>query len=490
MQNNLLNKINISKIFKFILISFLPVFLCIFTFFIFNTLTPVWWDDFIMSCFFTEWNLPHTELLSSFSDVLTSTINMYNTWHGRITANFLNFLFMFFRDKTIFNICNTIIYIIFVLLIGFHAIGSFKKISGLLFMYINIFLWLFLSAWGQNLLWLTGSLNYLWTSVIILLFLIPYRKKFGDKLYKPHIIISVLWIIIGALAGCSMENSASGIIILLIVYFIYKKYKKEKIALFEITGSIGFLTGFIILINARNNIFPGFLKLLLNALEVAFLLIITDIFILTAIIILAVNLFYIKKTPIEKEAYGYFIVALGSIAAMVMVGEYGDRSAFITQTMFIITLISLIEQNKRHVYEKKYILMAGILIITIFIPSFFSGSKEIINGFLYNKARDNYILTEKNNGNLDIHVKKPISVKDSHSALYNSEYFDILDDPADNNYIAHNSAKITLYGINSLTGVQKSRKKSALSSVIEYLRLRKDEKLEINDMYRIIYNNW
>ena len=490
MLNNTISKIINSKTCAFIFLSVLPVSISIFVFYVLNLITPVWWDDFIMACVFTEWHAPHTTLLSSFSDIISSTYNMYDKWHGRIVANFLNFIFMYFKDKTIFNICNTIVYCIFILLIGYHAVGSFKKVSGYLFLFINVFLWLFLSAWGQTLLWLTGSFNYLWTSTIILIFLIPFRKKADNKLYKPHVIVSLLWIIIGSLAGCSMENSASGVLILLLAYFIYVKYKKEKIALFEITGSIGFLIGFIILINARNNIFPGFLVLFKNVFIVGFKFIMNEAFILGAIIILVINLIIIKKTYIQKVSYSYFIAALGSVAAMVMVGEYGGRSAFMTQILLIITLISLMDQYRRYILEKKYIIMASILILLGFFPSFYSGCREIVYGFLVNKAREYYIINEKNNGNLDLYVKSPIIVKDSHSAMYSSEGFDVLDDPSDKQYIAHNSAKVTSYGINSFNSIPPSRKKNALASVKEFNKLRKKEGLGINDMYRIIYENW
>jgi hypothetical protein len=250
MENSIKNtKTPKSNAFTFL--KMLPAIVPIIIFFIFNMLTPVWYDDFIHSCFFTEWYVPHTSLLSSFSDVMASTYNMYQTWHGRSIADFINFLFMFFKDKNIFNVCNTIVYCIFVLLTGFHITGSFKKISAALFMFINILLWLTLSAWGQTLLWLTGSCYYLWTSTLILLFLVPFRKKAEDLSYKPHMIISFLWIVPGILAGWSMENSASGVLVLLAAYFIWKIRGKEPVAAFEISGSIGFIFGFFMLISAR-----------------------------------------------------------------------------------------------------------------------------------------------------------------------------------------------------------------------------------------------
>ena len=489
-------KFKMPKWVSFIFLTVLPVFIPIIIFFTFNMLTPVWWDDFIMSCFFTEWHVPHTTLLSSFSDVITSTYNIYQTWHGRSVADFINFLFMFFKDKIIFNIFNTGVYCLFVFLIGFHVTGSFRKISALFFLLINILLWLLISAWGQTLLWLTGSCNYLWTSTIILLFLVPFRKKVENLSYRPHIIISFLWIIMGILAGWSMENSASGIFILLLAYFTWKILKREPVAVFEVSGSIGFMFGFFMLIRARDNLFPGFWGLVKNTAKVVSSFINNEALILAAIFLLGMELVFFIKTRINKTACGFFIATFGSVAAMILPGSYGGRSAFFTQVFLLITLLLLIIQMKpflvvkiKQVAEKRHIVIAGgIFILFVFFPSFLLGSMDIVKGFLYAEARERYILSEKQNGNLAVKAKSPIPVSDPHSGMYAA--YDILYDPADREYITHNSAKATWYGIDSLHGIPPTNMAGIKASIKKFLSRRKSEGLSIDDMFTIIYEEW
>jgi hypothetical protein len=470
----------------FIFLRVLPILVPILVFFAFNMLTPVWWDDFIMGCFFTEWSVPHTVLLSSFSDVITSTYNMYQTWHGRTVADFINFLFMFFKNKNIFNIFNTIIYSTFIILTGFHITGSFKKISALFFMFINILLWLLLSTWGQTLLWLTGSCNYLWTTTIILFFLIPFRKRAENLSYRPHIIISLLWLIPGILAGWSIENSASGVFILLSAYFIWKKYKKEPVLAFEISGSIGFMIGFFMLIRVRDSLFPGFWGLIKNTAVVGLSFIINDALLLGIIILLAIELICFKKEHIAKTTYGYFIAALGSTAAMILPGYYGGRSAFFTQVFLIMTLLSLVIQMKQFI-SRRYFIMAGVALVLVFIPSFFAGSEDIGISFLYNKARERYILSEKQKGNLEIMVKTPVPVYDSHNGMFNGT--DILPVSAGRGH-THNSAKTAYYGIESLYGFPTYRRNGLQISIKKFMNRRKPDGLNINDMFVIIYEDW
>jgi hypothetical protein len=72
----------------FVFLNVAPILVTIIVFFTFNMLTPFWWDDFVMSCFITVWDEPHTSLLSSFPNVVFSTRNMYQTWHGRSVSDF------------------------------------------------------------------------------------------------------------------------------------------------------------------------------------------------------------------------------------------------------------------------------------------------------------------------------------------------------------------------------------------------------------------
>jgi hypothetical protein len=72
----------------------------------------------------------------------------------------------------------------------------------------------FSACLGQNFLWLDGSCNYLWTTTIILLFLVPFRKITDNNLYAMNAVSSVLFMFLGALAGISNENSSAAVLFL------------------------------------------------------------------------------------------------------------------------------------------------------------------------------------------------------------------------------------------------------------------------------------
>ena len=88
--------------------------------YILNCLTPLLADDY-------AWDLlMGTEIhINNVNDIVRSMYNYYFTWGGRIGGAFYDQLFMLL-GKPIFNICNTIIYIINTLLI-YHICSEKRR---------------------------------------------------------------------------------------------------------------------------------------------------------------------------------------------------------------------------------------------------------------------------------------------------------------------------------------------------------------------------
>ena len=336
-------------------------------------------------------------------------------------------------------------------------------------------------------MWLTGSINYLWTGTIILFFLIPFRKRFDNTDYAPRPAISILWLFIGIISGWSMENSASGILVLLIAYFIMKYIRKERVSLFEIMGTFGFAAGFFMLLHARQGFFPGFPGLVKNAVQVSRQFLLTDGVLCELIIMARVELLCFRKQSMSKAVYGYFAAALGSVLAMIMPGYFGGRSCFLTQVLLIIVGLSLAFKITPYI-QKRFVAYSFLFISICFLSSFYDGAKSIVKSYLLSSAREQYILIEKEHGNMNINVKTPIYVKDAHSGLY--EGIDILSDSNNPEYIVHNSAKVTWYGIQSLDGIAIDGDAEVAAAITYYLQRKKAECLNAKDLLGLIYENW
>ena len=439
-----MKEINMNKF--FILISILLMFI----FFLFNNYTPLIADDFSLSLG-----------INSINDILLLTKNYYFDWGGRVIGFFFTQISLFL-GKNFYNIVNTFMYIFFILLVCLHISGNTKKLNPVLFFSLNVFYWIFVPSWGQNFLWLTGSCFYLWTTNIILLYLLPYRFKQESESFNLNFTLSFLMLLLGILAGCNTENTSAAVFFFILSYFIIKYIKKKKLSLFEILGFIGFLIGFIFLIAApgnysRMNIIqetgggfyndPFLIMIIKRFIKISYYFINNYGFLLFGFcLILCWDIIFIKKGKIPDYIFLYFIAVLISVYSMLLAPAFPNRTFFIVIVFLSICIGNLIFKYKLTVPD---LIKRNSLIFSIFGILIISFSLLIsgMNIIVINKRWQNrieYILTERENGNMEIKVKAPIPASDRHTALYGLD--DIVFDK--NNW--PNNAIAMYYGITSI----------------------------------------
>lgn len=416
-------------------------FAIIVVFFILNLYTPLIADDF-----------GYSSGIHSVFDILIRQYNHYFNWGGRSVAHFLA-QFWLFAGKPLFNIANTIIYCSFIWLVQFHITGNFKK-SNVWFVLINLYFWSFVPAWGQNFLWLTGSCNYLWTTVMILFFLVPFRKKQENPAYSINILLSILFFIFGILAGWSVENSGAAVIFLLLAYFIVKIVRRNNFSLFEILGAAGFLVGFIFLISAPGNAVriesirqagygyvddPFIIRSIKRFVDISINISKKyGLYIIPITILFGYDLLVHQKRKLHIFSYFYVLAVFVSIYSMVLSPEFPERAFLMVFVFAFIAFCNVITQMnfripnfskikflipdfikdfvpvfvKRNVFV--FIFLAGIYLS---FPFIMNPIKDIAKVFFRWHDRIEYILAEKEKGNLELSVP-PILAVDRHTASW------------------------------------------------------------------------
>jgi hypothetical protein len=320
-------------------------------------------------------------------------------------------------------------------------------------------------AWGQDFLWLDGSCNYLWTTTIILFFLVPFRSRHDTKDYNLNTLLSVSFFFIGILAGWSNENSGAAVLFLLAAYFTMKCIKKEKVCLFEITGVAGFLVGFIMLIGAPGNYVradtikemgggygndPLLIMLLKRFFSVTLMFFSKHGFTTMAVAaFFAVDLRCHQKLRLNLFSYFYALAAFASAYSMVLSPSFPDRAFLIVLVFSGITLGNVMSHYDMHIPAiiKRNNIIAIFLMLLMFSGSMLEAGKNIMGVYLKWQSRVEYILAEKQKGNMDVEVKAPIPVYDRHVALYGLS--DLLVDPTE----WPNRSMAEYFGLNSIKGV-------------------------------------
>lgn len=131
----------------------------------YNLLTPYLSDDYAY--------LNEVRLADSLWDLVRQQYGEYLSNSGRIIGQF-NIRLSLSVSKHVFNVVNSGMFGALILLL-YQNIRRRKKHDILVLLLIITFLWKFTVDFGQTMLWICGSCNYLWGSVFILGFFTFYR---------------------------------------------------------------------------------------------------------------------------------------------------------------------------------------------------------------------------------------------------------------------------------------------------------------------------
>ena len=332
-----------------------------------NFLTPLLADDYSYGL-----NLANKKL-TGIIDIYNYQIWHYFNWGGRTIAHtFAQTLLMF--PKAIFNIVNSIIYTCLVYLIYLHGkLNRREKNSrnSYLILLIHLILWFIIPVFGQSFIWLIGSCNYLWTTVIVVYFLLLFRKNEKEnKWYKI-----IIMFLIGILAGWTNENTSAGLIVILFSTLIIDKIttKKWNLTKTKVAGIVGSLIGFVLMICApgnyvRNAAFKDdtfiIIKFIKRAIDITGN---AEIYILPLIIaiIILISLKIYHKKKIEKEVTPFILGGFAATYSMVASPQFPERSWTGVIVYLIIALVILVYDFEKIHRIYKFILVDLCIILSI-----------------------------------------------------------------------------------------------------------------------------
>ena len=239
--------------------------LCYATFFLFffilNALTPLSFGDDYVYSFIWEGHSIYEPLsenairVSSFKDLFASQVLHYFTWSGRIVSHLLAQFFLW-TGKSVFNVCNALVSILLVAEIYWCSHKGIKNLNADAGMLCGIFfaLWAFSPGFGDVFLWIVGACNYLWTTTIVIGFLLPYVRKYYllSENKGKSCFFGIVMFLGGLFAGCTNENTVCWFILLL-TFFLYKSRRGKKDEGWMYFGLAGLVIGYSLLVFSPGN---------------------------------------------------------------------------------------------------------------------------------------------------------------------------------------------------------------------------------------------
>lgn len=353
-----------------------------------NILTPIISDDFAYLYIYNE-----EGRIASIGDIIQSQINHYYLWGGRSVVHFIAQVLLML-PAYVADLLNSLVYISYVLLIYYHIKGN-KKSSISLFILINLAIWFLQPVFGDTILWITGSANYLWGTWLILLFLLPYRLYGGKQAgISIQAISSLAMLISGVLAGWTNENTAAAMLLITILFIVYFRSHKWQIPVWAIAGVTGAVVGFAIMILAPGNYMRGgdSVSLSLSVLgyrlftwTLTFFIYCGPLFLISLITLVIYNRFPNgEKKDNLKLIFIYGLAAIAAVYAMLLAPSFPRRALFGVVTFLIIAAgISFYNLDFRNKFLRQIRLVIIITALTGFIFTFYLNTKDINN---YRKA--------------------------------------------------------------------------------------------------------
>lgn len=198
-------------------------------------------DDLIYSM---KWQ--SDEPLSSLNDIIDFQVHHYFEWGGRTVAHTIAQL-LFLIGKPFSSLFITVAYFLLAFMITKIATDKFSIylysiVLGCLY-YLN-------PAFEKTVLWYTGSANYMWTTLIMLVAIYPAVKIFKGKSLDVK---DYLFLPLSFLAGWGNENTSPTLLLFLIILFITEIKKHKKVHIWLILSVVLWALGCVLLILAPGN---------------------------------------------------------------------------------------------------------------------------------------------------------------------------------------------------------------------------------------------
>lgn len=397
--------------------------------YILNYLMPMAFGDDYLYAFMWQGNPMYVPLtknavkVASFGDLITSQISFYYTWSGRVVNNTLSQLFVW-AGKDVFNLFNALASVLLVLEIYWCANKGRVTVSfntGRL-AWLFLFFWIFTPSFPSVVFWLVGACHYLWPAVFLTGFIIPFIHKyyFFEKKVETNVWLNACMFFGGVIAGCTNENSACWVILLLLV-FVLKRRKLQAMESWVYLGLVGLILGYAVLMFSPGNYARllathdsnWFNQATMKENLLAFARTLVYQFLLWYFCLRSLPQIYnrlpiceeAEKKEIKKELMlikALCITAMGMSAIMLFSPEFHERSAFpgTVQLMIIAGVIlriqteyglELLQQN-----AKKFLACTGVV---CFIVSAGFTLRHLYNHHVYNELLLSRVATLKGNGN-------------------------------------------------------------------------------------------
>jgi len=398
-----------------------------------NIKTPLIADDYVYTFIFGT-----TTPLTGLGDILISQWSYYLSWGGRVVAGSLTQLFLFW-GKDVFNVINSLCYLVFILAIYINGVG--RKLRPEILLLVTILVWFCVPVFGQTVMWLTGAANYLWCGTLILVAILPFRlyEERQTKILKS-MGFALIMVPLFFLSGITNENTAGGMILIMVLFCLLYSKRKIKIPFFAYTGLFFSICGFLIMILAPGNELRGENEIAVIAVTA---IVGSDPFItrlsyfannlyllMPLIIIAAIAFVFLRKVKGKEPRLIFWIFVMAAAASMIVMlvpPKFPPRAMFGLAAFMIIAVVYALDQlelSRNRDQIKSFVFIPAVVILIYFVMFLGYAFVDAITVTKQVETRISIIENHKDDAFIEV---PPIIPLTSHNGMYGLK--DVQTDP-------------------------------------------------------------
>ena len=209
-----------------------------------TALTPMVSDDFAYCFSFADWTR-----IRHVGQIIPSMAEHRNVTNGRVIVHGLVQLLLLL-PRPVYCALNALNAVLLCVLIRRMIALPSRKQEMVILLFGICFFCCFLPAFGENVLWLDGSLNYFWGLSCSLLFLFPFLM---DYLALPHhesVFLSVMRIFLAFVFGTWSENASLVFLFLAVCLYLLQWIKTRQFRLVPLFWIVTAMAGYVFLMTA------------------------------------------------------------------------------------------------------------------------------------------------------------------------------------------------------------------------------------------------
>lgn len=325
-------------------------------FYLMNMYTPICGDDYLYSfyltpvaakSFFEGASIGFEQKISSFTDVIFSQYNHYFYVNGRTIPHILEQSFAGLWGENCFNLINVFAFLLLnMLVIWISGKSNLTKFG--YWVAAVFFIWFLLPCPVDLFLLMSGALNYTWSAVLCLAFLLVYTKV--RQMERVNWGVAFLLFLLGVISGWTHESLVIGISgSLFIIYCV--QYNKRKPKSPEVALVAGFWLGTLLL--CLSPAARGRASFDHPSIWETFLLIIGELRAFYVLLFLLVYTFFREKRngnnhTLRKFFYDnqlYFYIIFIELVFSLVIGFRNVRQLFGIELFSVVILIKLISEQ-------------------------------------------------------------------------------------------------------------------------------------------------